>query len=134
MNEDILRSRFFLLVLLATAILVLLSGCGRSKVDTALIQSIGGNPERGRAALYNNGCGACHTISGVTGANGRVGPPLSNIGNRWYIAGLLPNTPANMIRWIRNPQDINPKTAMPNLDVSEAEARDMVTYLYTSAK
>lgn len=110
------------------------AGCGKDEMRAAQIQSIGGDPQRGREALYRYGCGSCHAVAGVSGATGKVGPPLDGVGERWYIAGMLPNTPANMMRWIRDPQLVNPKTAMPNMDVSEQDARDITTYLYTSAK
>ena len=64
-------------------------------------------------------------------ARGRVGPPLDGIANRVYIGGVLPNTPENMVSFIRDPQNAAPRTAMPNLGVSEPHARDMVAYLYS---
>lgn len=91
----------------------------------------GGNVEAGRVALSNYGCNTCHTIPGVMDARGLVGPPLSQIANRIYVAGVLPNTPDNLIRWIENPPGINPRTAMPNLGVGEADARNIAAYLYT---
>jgi hypothetical protein len=54
----------------------------------------GGNPQRGAVLIAGLGCGSCHDIPGVRGADGRVGPPLGNIGERTIIAGMLPNTPA----------------------------------------
>jgi cytochrome c1 len=77
------------------------------------------------------GCGACHVIPGVTGAGGIVGPPLNNWSRRVYIAGNLPNTPENLVRWIRHPQAVEPGTAMPDLGVTEADARDIAAYLYS---
>lgn len=91
----------------------------------------GGDVERGAVALSAYSCGACHQISGITGAVGRVGPPLNGIAERTIIAGELPNTPGNMERWIIDPQSVEPGTAMPNLHVSPAMARDMAAYLYT---
>jgi cytochrome c1 len=35
-----------------------------------------------------------------------------------------------LIKWIRNPQQIEPGTAMPDLGVSEDEAGDIAAYLY----
>ena len=77
------------------------------------------------------GCPACHTIPGVKNANGNVGPPLARIGERTYIAGMLRNTPPNLVRWIREPQAVVPGNAMPDMGVSEADARDIAAYLYT---
>jgi hypothetical protein len=53
------------------------------------------------------------------------------IANRIYIAGMLPNTPENMMTWIQAPQEVNQHTAMQNMGVTEPEARDIVGYLYT---
>lgn len=91
----------------------------------------GGNRDRGAQAIAAMGCGACHHIPGIAGANGLVGPPLDNIAQRGMIAGELPNTPENMVRWIRDPQAIEPATAMPNLGVDEQNAIDIVAYLYS---
>jgi cytochrome c len=60
-----------------------------------------------------------------------VGPPLTTFARRAYIAGQLPNQPENLIRWIQDPQAVEPGTAMPNLRVSPVVARDMAAYLYT---
>jgi len=87
--------------------------------------------ENGRLLLRQFGCGACHEIPGVATAKGRVGPPLAAIASRVYLGGTLPNSPDNMARFIRRPQDFDPRSAMPDLGVTEAHARDMVTYLYT---
>lgn len=91
----------------------------------------GGVPRRGRVILRKYGCHACHTIPGVEGARGTVGPPLDRLGSRPYLAGRLPNTPENLLRWIRDPQGIEPGTAMPNMHVTEQDGRDIAAYLYT---
>jgi cytochrome c2 len=89
-----------------------------------------GDAQRGRALLQQYGCGYCHTIAGVEKARGDIGPPLDDVGRRVYLAGSLPNTPAQMAKWIRFPQSYRPGTAMPDLRVSAGDARDMVAYLY----
>ena len=86
---------------------------------------------RGRIALHQHACSACHRIPGVTGARVHVGPGLDGIGSRRTIAGTLPNTPQNMARWIMHTQQVKPGTAMPQLGVGEREARDMAAYLAT---
>ncbi|AUW57042.1 cytochrome C [Sphingobium sp. SCG-1] len=91
----------------------------------------GGDAARGKQLLSSYGCGGCHNIPGVAQAQGMVGPPLDTIGARGFIAGRLENTPANMERWIENPQEMSPGTAMPNLGVGHRDARDMTAYLYT---
>ena len=92
---------------------------------------VGGDPDRGHNDIRRFGCGSCHTIPGVTGANSLVGPPLTGIAQRVYIAGVLPNNGDNMIRWLMDPQKVDSLTAMPKLGVGEAEARDIAAYLYT---
>lgn len=107
------------------AALLLLAGCTSERTD------LPGDPELGEQALEAYGCGSCHIIPGVPGADGRVGPPLRRIGSRAYIGGVLPNTPENMVRWIRAPQAVDPRTAMPDLDVGERDALNITAYLYT---
>jgi putative membrane protein len=109
---------------------VALSSCDRASGDNGM-QLSDSDPERGRTAIRRYGCGSCHTIAGVSGAAGLVGPPLSGIAQRVYIAGVLPNEPDNMIQWIENPQGVDPKTAMPYMAVTPRDARDIAAYLYT---
>ncbi|MEO7057115.1 MAG: c-type cytochrome [Caldimonas sp.] len=92
---------------------------------------IGGNAKRGPALIVAYGCAACHTVPGVRGADANVGPPLTRIGDRTYIAGMLRNSPANLVRWIRQPQAVIPGNAMPDMGVTEVDARDIAAYLYT---
>jgi mono/diheme cytochrome c family protein len=84
---------------------------------------------RGRLALSQYACNACHVIPGVTGPDTFVGPPLKDLAARKYIAGHLPNSAANLARWIRDPRSINPQSAMPAMDVTASDARDMAAYL-----
>jgi cytochrome c len=93
--------------------------------------ALGGDPENGRLLLRQFGCGSCHEIPEVAAARGKVGPPLAGIARRVYLGGVLPNTPENMAAFIRAPHRADPRTAMPDLGVTEAHARDMVAYLYT---
>lgn len=90
-----------------------------------------GYPERGARLIQQYGCGGCHTVPGVDRADGLVGPPLTRFGARSYIAGALPNNAENLRRWIQDPQSVEPGTAMPDLGVNEADARDIVAYLFT---
>lgn len=104
-----------------------LTGCGTGTQSDAVP---GGNPEQGKQLIASFGCGSCHTISGVDGANGKVGPALTDFADELTIAGRLSNTPDNAIRWIMHPQEIAPGVIMPDLGVSESQARDIVAYLY----
>jgi cytochrome c len=109
------------------------SACsGASEADAREAAAItGGDPSRGPDLLRKYGCQTCHTIPGVVGANGLVGPPLAGIASRSYIAGVLPNAPDNMLRWIRDPKGVDAKTAMPNTGVTPSDARHIAAYLYT---
>ena len=68
--------------------------------------------------------------AGIAEAHGLVGPILTGVGVRTYVAGVLRNTPDNLVRWIRNPKEVDEKTAMPVLGVSQQEATDIAAYLY----
>jgi len=111
--------------------LAMLSACqgGRSEVGRVTVP--GGNPERGALVIQTIGCGACHTIPGIDGAQGTVGPPLNFWARRSFIAGAVPNSPPNLVQWVMDAQSIEPGTAMPDLDVTEQQARDVAAYLYT---
>lgn len=112
--------------LTAVFCLFLLAGCGEPSPP-----ALGGNPENGKLLLRQFACGSCHEIPGVAAARGKVGPPLSGVASRVYLAGTLPNTPESMAAFIRAPQKADPRTAMPDMGVTEEHARDMVAYLYT---
>ena len=88
-----------------------------------------GDADRGPEAMVNYGCGACHIIPGVTGAQGTVGPSLANFADRAYIAGVLTNAPGDLTRWLINPPLFAPDTAMPDMGVTESDAADMAAYL-----
>jgi cytochrome c1 len=125
------RARTKLLTGLAILFLsVSLSACDRREEPVGTLVA-GGDPERGREAVKRYGCGSCHVIPGIEGANGLVGPPLSGIASRVYIAGVLTNTPENLVRWIQDPPAIDPLTAMPNTAVTEEDARHLASFLYT---
>ena len=119
--------RLRLLVLAALA----LAACDRESADFSRRELVAGNADRGRQIVRAYGCTACHLIPGVAGPDARVGPSLRGVAGRLYIAGVLPNQPDNMIRWIRDPQGVDRLTAMPNLAVSERDARDIAGYLYS---
>lgn len=118
-------------------IAVLLAGCedrGASYLAALGVKqpkSDIGDIDAGRRGIVTYGCGACHEIPGIAGANGMVGPPLDHMGRRVYIAGLLRNTPENMTRWLLDPQKIVPGNAMPVLGLTEEQARNITAYLAT---
>jgi cytochrome c len=88
-------------------------------------------PVHGRVLRGVYGCAGCHTIPAVTGARGQVGTNLQGVSRRVYLGGAATNTPDNLIRWIVNPREIDPKTAMPVTGISTREARDIAAYLYS---
>jgi len=112
---------------LAAAMLFALAGCDKSKEEKA----IGGDTRRGPVLMAQLGCGACHTVPGVRGARGRVGAALDHIGTQVVLVGTLPNTPANMLTWIKTPQAVRPADIMPNMGLNDHDARDIAVYLYT---
>jgi cytochrome c len=91
----------------------------------------GADARRGQALIEVAGCAACHTVPGVHGARGNVGPPLTRFGDRTYIAGMLRNEPKNLVTWLRHPQQVVPGNAMPDVGLDERDARDIAAYLYT---
>jgi len=69
---------------------------------------------RGEQVFQQNTCVSCHTIRGLGGATGTVGPDLTHVGSRQTLgAGVIDNTSANMRAWIANPQAIKPGVLMP---------------------
>lgn len=117
--------------LVLTLGLMLAAGCNRRQVrsDDRVIE--GGDAQRGRTDIAAYGCGSCHQIPGIRDANGMVGPSLEHWAERRVIAGVVPNDPPRLITWLTVPQSIQPGSAMPNMGVSDGQARDMATYLYT---
>lgn len=83
----------------------------------------------GAQLFISKGCVNCHAVNGVNTYN-RTGPNLSFIGSRTSIAaGILANTPENMIRWLRYTDTVKPGVAMPNLGLSQEEAEQLTAYL-----
>lgn len=87
--------------------------------------------ERGKVDILRYGCGSCHTVDGIRIARGLVGPPLTGLRSRLYVAGMLRNSPPNLVRWIQNPKEVNPNTAMPALGVTQQDAADIAAYIYS---
>ena len=86
--------------------------------------------EIGPQTFTANGCPACHTIDGVQGAAGKIGPDLSHLGSRTTIAaGIMQNTPENLTKWIEDPQTVKPGNIMPNLHVRPRDVEVLVSYL-----
>ena len=119
-------------LLLASAGALAAAACSNARADDFPARTVpGGDAARGKQAIVAYGCGSCHMVPGVDGANGLVGPPLTAFSRRTYVAGEVPNTADFLVRWIVMPQSIEPGTAMPNLGVTDGQARDIAAYLYT---
>jgi cytochrome c len=114
------------------ALVVGVAGCNaRDAIREEAAALTGGDPDIGIVAIGRYGCGSCHDIPGIRSARGTVGPPLGQIAVRTYLAGRLSNTPANMMQWIRHPQHVERGTAMPEMGVTDDDARDITAFLYT---
>jgi cytochrome c2 len=119
------------LTLTLVAVLLAASCSRRNEAAEQARALTGGDPDRGVSAIARYGCGSCHEIPGIRRANGTVGPPLAGVARRTYLAGHVSNNPQDMMRWIQHPQQIEKGTAMPEMKVSEGDARDITAYLYT---
>lgn len=92
------------------------------------------NPEvaQGQKLFLMKGCVGCHGLVAYNAPKGLLGPNLANVGARTYIAaGTLKNTDENLTHWIRFPQDVKHGVLMPNLGVTETEAKALVAFLRT---
>lgn len=127
-----LRRTPLLMPAVAAALIALAAGPAQAQSPAqGQPPNFGGDPDRGARLITDYGCGACHTIPGIAGADGIVGPPLTLIGRRIYVAGMLRNTPDNLMMWLRDPQRIVPGNAMPDMGITPKDARDIAAYLYT---
>jgi len=89
-----------------------------------------GDAKRGEQRVAEYGCTSCHEV-GAASPRGRVGPPLTDVANRSYIAGRFANHEIWMTLWLEHPQALKPGTAMPDLGVTRRDARDIAAYLAT---
>jgi cytochrome c len=122
-------------VLLAVGALLLAGGCapsgGASAAPPPPTGTLSPDAQAGQRLMAQKGCGACHIIPGVSGANGVVGPSLAGVASRATIAGgAVPNRgPDDLKKWIMDPPALKPDTQMPNLGLSDDEATKIVAYL-----
>jgi mono/diheme cytochrome c family protein len=103
------------------------SECGSREDEPA--RQVRGDPDRGRIAIQQYACTACHRIPGIVGPKSHTGPPLTAMGERKYIAGTLPNNFENLVRWLQEPKSVDPQTAMPDTGLNDTDARDIAAYL-----
>lgn len=113
-------------------LLALLAGCGPSTEAKRWSADVtGGDPTRGQTAIQHYGCIACHTVDGIRQSEAVVGPPLLRMASRSYLAGNLQNNAANLIHFIEHPREVHNDTAMPEMGVTDSDARDIAAYLYS---
>jgi cytochrome c oxidase subunit 2 len=85
----------------------------------------------GRRVFFANSCVNCHTIRGTT-AQGAFGPDLTHLMSRETLAsGATPNTPETLRAWVRDPQKLKVGCLMPNMQMSDTEVDQIVSYLQT---
>ena len=131
MGKRIALIALALAVLAGGTVILLLSLSSADSDGGPLVEVPGGDAARGRELAESYGCATCHTIPGIRSAPKRVGPSLAGFARRRFIAGDEPNTPRELIRWIRHPRRVEPGTAMPDLGVRASEARDIAAFLYS---
>lgn len=107
----------------------MIAGCQGGKMPPSYSPATKIEAVQGREVIEQFSCGKCHTIPGIRGAKGVVGPPLMEFGRRTYIAGNFPNEPQILTQWIMDPQAMKAKTAMPTLGLTEQQAQDAAAYL-----
>jgi|SRR5450755_923946 cytochrome c len=91
----------------------------------------GGAPEAGRTKLAMRACGSCHVIPGVPRAEGKSAPSLAGWSGRRTFLNNVPNTPAELEKWLDKPSHRKPGTNMPDIALSPQDARDMTAYLFS---
>ncbi len=122
--------RVFLPILpLAAVLTAFLTGCADDAGQPMRVA--GGDARIGKQLIEQYQCGSCHAIPDVAAAAGTTGPSLTGFGRRSYIAGSIPNVPENLTAWLIDPPALKPGTMMPNVGISQADARHMAAYLYT---
>jgi cytochrome c1 len=122
--------RWLTLALLCPAAALIAACESGERAETLAFQHIGA-PDAAKPAFQAYGCVACHVIPGVRGARGLAGPPLRHWSERRFIAGQVPNRPERLAQFLMNPHSVRTDSAMPNLDVTEEDARNMAAYLFT---
>jgi cytochrome c oxidase subunit II len=93
------------------------------------VSPTGAQATAGATAIATLTCASCHTIRG-TSLNGTYGPDLTHLASRTSIAAVtLPNTPADLTRWIADPQAVKPGTFMPTIIMTPQTRAEIVAYL-----
>lgn len=126
-----IRSRLGVLATVLLAAITISACTAFDRIGEPVVEVEGGDPRLGRQAIRDFGCMSCHSVPGVTGADAWVGPPLDNWAERQYIAGREPNEPETLILFLIDPKYVDEQTAMPVTGLTEEDARNIASYLYT---
>jgi cytochrome c2 len=102
----------------------------QAKQTRRAVAMTGGDPKHALQIITQYGCAACHEIPGAKVPGGQAATPLVGVSERLYLGGAVANIPENLIGWIVNPKQFDPRTAMPVTGISQREARDVAAYLY----
>jgi cytochrome c oxidase subunit 2 len=85
--------------------------------------------QAGKNFFFAQTCANCHAIRGTTAARS-AGPDLTHLASRRQLAaGLLDNTPQNLARWLKDPQQLKPGCQMPNFNLTDDQVTQLVAYL-----
>lgn len=86
---------------------------------------------RGRELFLSGSCMLCHAVQG-TSASARSGPDLTHVASRAHLAaGRIPNTAAELKRWIADPQAVKPGANMPAHPLPDTDLEALVAYVGT---
>ena len=113
------------------------TGTVRKARTAATGEAADGEAAEGEELFVTRGCGACHTIDGLEGAAGKVGPDLTHLQSRdWFAGATFELNERNLRRWLRNPPEMKPmrpenNQGMPDLGLSEEEITKLIAYLET---
>jgi cytochrome c oxidase subunit 2 len=83
-------------------------------------------------SVFQARCAICHSVRGLAGSQGSLGPDLTHVMSRRTIAaGTLPNNTGNLAAWISNSQSLKPGNDMPNEDLNGPQLHALLAYLQT---
>jgi cytochrome c oxidase subunit 2 len=92
---------------------------------------------KGAELFVGRGCSGCHTINGLEGAAGKVGPNLTHLYSRGRFAGaIFELNEKNLRKWLRDPPGMKPMNpangqGMPNLGLADDDITSLIAYLET---
>ncbi len=87
--------------------------------------------ETGKAIFVGQACVGCHTIQGLPGAQGKVGPELTHFASNSLIVGIFPNTEENLKQYLKDPSAVKPGALMPNQNLTDSDIDALVAFLRT---